>query len=227
MITLFVLTIKSLAVYHKSRDQLAKYITWFGATFGICLIAFSVPSFFTLDPNTLRTSYLIGEFFFYMGMVTQAAIVWCLVLRRYFSVYYITTPIAVAGFGAWAYDISRAKLSLAHNFITYLLPTPTTWVIIIMMLTLFVPVGLYFIRAAHKQVGLKAIMTSYMLGTMYAGIGLSTSSQELFTRQIISPSSAIVNIVISALLLFALVMPWQLGFRMPVRTENTLRLNNH
>jgi len=214
-ITLFVLAIKSLVGYRKSRGQLAKYMAWFGFVFGISLITFSVPSLFSLDPGTLRTSYIIGEFFFYIGMVTQAAIMWCLVLRRYFSIYYVTVPVATLVLAAWLYDIPRVRLSLAHNFITYYDPRPIPWAIIMLMIGLFVPVGAYFIRAASRQIGPKATVTSFVLGMMYVGIGLSTGSEELVTGQIISPASAIVNILISAMLLIALVMPWQLKVMLP------------
>jgi hypothetical protein len=224
-ITLFVLGVKSLVGYRKTHVQLTKYMTWFSAVFFISLIAFSVPALFTLDPDNLRTTYLVGEFFFYAGMVTQAAIMWCLVLRRHFSIYYVTVPVAALALVAWLYDIPHSRLSLAHNFITYLDPQPVPWVITMMMTGLFVPVGVYFLRAAFRQTGVKATVISFVLGMMYVGIGFSTGSQELINGQIISPASAIVNLIISAMLLTALVMPWQLSVKLPGQVESPASVN--
>jgi len=214
-VALFVLGSKSLIGYRKSRGQLAKYMTWFGFVFVISLLAFSVPSFFTLDINILHKTYSVGEFFFFGGMVTQAAILWCLVLRPYMSVYIVTLSVAVMGLITWLYDVTHTRLSLSHGFVTYLDPRVSTWVIILMMIGLFVPVGVYFIRAASHQLGTKATVTSFVLGTMYAGFGLSAASQELINGQIISPLSAIVNLIISGMLLVALVLPWQLSVKLP------------
>ena len=50
---------------------------------------------------------------------------------------------------------------------------------------------------------------------MYAGFGLSAASKELISGQIVSPSSAIPDIIISAMLLTALVLPWQLSVKLP------------
>ena len=224
-ITLFVLGVKSLVGYRKTHVQLTKYMAWFSATFFVSLIFFSVPALFTLDPDKLRTTYVAGEFFFYIGMVTQAAIMWCLVLRRYFSIYYATVPVTLLALAAWLYDASHSRLSLAHNFITYLDPRPVPWVITLMMLGLFVPVGIYFIRAASGQTGIKATAISFVLGMMYVGIGFSTGSQEVINGQIISPASAIVNLIISAMLLTSLVMPWQLGVKLPGQAESPASVN--
>ena len=87
------------------------------------------------------------------------------------------------------------------------------------MILLFVPVGVYFIRAASWQTGLKATVTSFVLGMMYAGIGLSVASEELIARQLLTPASAIVNLLIAAMLLTALSAPWQAGVKLPEQVQ--------
>jgi len=198
-------------------------MTWFGFVFVLSLLAFSIPSFFTLDTGVLHNTYSIGEFLFFAGMITQAAIMWCLILRRYFSVYLVIVPAALLSLATWLYDVPRSRFSMSHGFIAYSDPKLSTWIIIIMMLGLFVPVGVYFIRAARRQIGAKATVTSFVLGMMYAGFGLSAASQELINGQIVSPASAIVNIIISAMLLVALVLPWHLSVTLsaPVRSPAT------
>ncbi|HEX5744550.1 MAG TPA: hypothetical protein VFX84_03835, partial [Candidatus Saccharimonadales bacterium] len=64
-LTLIVLGIKSTKGYRKSRGQLSKYMAWFSWVFLPCLLAFSVPAIFTLDPGIIRTTSLIGELFFW------------------------------------------------------------------------------------------------------------------------------------------------------------------
>lgn len=214
-VTLVVLGIKSVAGYHKSRGELSKYMAWFSWVFLPCLLAFSVPALFTLDHDVLRATSLIGEFFFFMGLVTQAAILWCLILRRYCSIWYVTVPAAIAGLACWLYDVPNSRIVLSDNFINYYDPRPVSIVIAVMVVALFVPVGIYFIRAASLQAGAKATVTSFMLGIMYVGIGLSIASEELIARQLLTPAAAIVNLLIATMLLTALILPWQLRVKLP------------
>lgn len=220
-IVLVVLGLKSVIGYRKFRGQLTKYMVWFSLVFLPCLLAFSVPALFTLDPGILRTTSLIGEFFFWAGLVTQAAILWCLILRRYFSIYYATVPVAIVGLACWLYDTSRSWLFLSHGFINYYDPRIISFVIATMMVALFVPVGMYFIRAASEQAGLKATATSLALGMMYVGIGLSSASEEVFSKQLITPASAVFNLFIAVIVLAALVMPWRLSVRLPAQVQAT------
>lgn len=194
-------------------------MAWFSWVFLPSLLAFSVPALFTLDPGILHTTSLIGEFFFFMGFVAQAAILWCLILRRYFSIWYVTVPVALTGLVCWLYDIPNSRLVLEDNFINYYDPRAVSIVIAILMVGLFVPVGIYFIRAASFQNGMKATATSFMLGLMYVGIGLSTASQELIARQLLTPYSAVVNLIIAAFLLTALLLPWKLSVKLPAPVQ--------
>lgn len=218
-ITLIVLGVKSVRGYRKSRGQLTKYMAWFSWVFLPCLLAFSLPAVFTLDPDVLRITSLVGEFFFFAGLVTQAAILWCLILRRYCSIYLVTVPVGLIGLACWLYDVGHSKLVVGDNFINYYDPRVISFVIAILMIGLFVPVGIYFLRAASLQVGAKATVTSFMMGLMYVGIGLSTGSQEIFSRQLVTPTAAIINLGIAVLLLFALLMPWQLGVKLPGQVQ--------
>ena len=218
-VTIGVLGVKSVMGYYKTRGQLSKYMIWFSVVFFVALMAFSLPAFFTLDHGILRTTYLIGEFFFWAGLVTQAAILWCLILRQYFSVYYAVVPVAITALGCWLYDVSRARLSLEQGFINYYDPLITTFVIAMLVIILFVPVGIYFMRAASHQRSVKATATSFVLGMMYAGIGLSLASEEVISGQIVTPASAVVNIIISAMLLTSLLLPWRLSVKLPEQVQ--------
>ncbi|HEX5743874.1 MAG TPA: hypothetical protein VFX84_00260, partial [Candidatus Saccharimonadales bacterium] len=149
----------------------------------------------------------------------QAAILWCLILRRYFSIYYATVPVALIGLASWVYNIPRSQVVLTDNFINYYDPRIISLTIAVMMTVLFVPVGIYFLRAASWQSGMKGTVTSFMLGMMYVGIGLSVASEEIVAKQLVTPASAIVNLIIGALLLTALLAPWQLGVKLPAPVQ--------
>jgi hypothetical protein len=214
-VTLIVLGMKSVIGYRKSRLELSKYMAWFSWVFLPCLLAFSVPALFTLDPGIIRTTSLIGEFFFFMGLVTQSAILWFLILRRYMPIYYVTGPTAALGTACWLYDIARSRVVLEQGFINYYDPRIVSIIIALMMTALFVPVGVYFIRAASLQSSFKATIASFALGMMYIGIGLSTASEELIARQLLTPYSAVVNLIIAAFVLLALLLPWKFNVRLP------------
>jgi hypothetical protein len=214
-VTLIVLGIKSLRGYRKSRGQLSKYMAWFAWVFLPCLLAFSLPAVFTLEPGPLRIASLVGEFFFYGGLVAQAAILWCLILRRYFGIAYATIPIAAVSLACLLYDIPRSRVVPEPGFINYYDPRIVSLVIAAMVILLFVPVGIYFIRATSMQTGLKATATSFALGLMYVGIGLSIASEEIIAKQLVTPASAAVNLGIGAMLLGALLAPWRLSVKLP------------
>lgn len=218
-VVLVVLGLRSVVGYRKTRGQLTKYMVWFSLAFLPCLMFFSVPALFSLDHGVLLTTSIIGEFFFWAGLVTQAAILWCLVLRRYFSIYYAIVPVAAIALVCWLYDAPRSWLFLSHGFINYYDPRVTSFVIAVMMAGLFVPVGLYFIHAVSGQTGLKAKVTSFALGLMYVGIGLSAASEEVFARQLITSASAVFNLFIAAIVLVALVLPWRLSVRLPAQVQ--------
>jgi hypothetical protein len=214
-VTLIILGTKSVVGYRRSRGELSKYMAWFSWVFLPCLLAFSVPALFTLDVDVLHKTSLIGELFFFMGLATQAAILWCLLLRRYCSIWWVTVPTALIGLACWTYDISGSRIVLSDNFINYYDPRIVSFVIAALVIVLFVPVGIYFIRAASLQNSMKTAVTSFALGLMYVGIGLSIASEEIIARQLLTPAAAIANLVIASLLLVALVLPWHLRVRLP------------
>ena len=216
---MIVLGAKSTAGYHKSRVQLTKYMAWFSWVFLPCLLAFAIPPIFTLDHDVLLKTSFVGEAFFWGGLVAQAAILWCLILRRYVSIYYATIPVALIGTACWIYNLPRASLALSDNFINYYEPYIICVVIAVLMIILFVPVGIYFIRAASWQSGLKATVTSFVLGMMYVGIGLSIASEELIAKELVTPASAVVNLLIAVMLLTALLAPWKLGVQLPAQAQ--------
>src|SRR6185312_2159583 len=145
----FMLSYRSYATYHVSKNELSKYLTWFAFLMAIGQSWLALPSLFTLDPDTLRTTYLIGEFFIYLSMVAQAAVLWCLLLRTRASIYYATIPAFILGACSWGYAVSRSTLQFGtDNFINYRDPTFSTIIIGVVLITLFVPVGIYFLRSA-------------------------------------------------------------------------------
>src|SRR5680860_330710 len=111
VIACLALTIRSFIVYRRAYSQLTKYMCWFGVLITISLVFFGLPAFFTLDNQLLHWSYIIGEFFMYLGFIPQAAILWSLVLRRY-SVYAVTIPVAIIGLATWLYATPNSALHL-------------------------------------------------------------------------------------------------------------------
>lgn len=214
-----VLGIRSTVGYRRSRGQLSKYMAWFSWIYLPCLLAYSIPAIFTLDPDVLRKASLVGEFFFWIGFVAQAAILWCLILRRYFSIYYITVPVAIIGLACFIYDIPTSRIVLSDNFINYYQSRIVSLTIAGLMTALFVPVGIYFIRAASWQSGAKATVTSFVMGMMYAGMGLSIASQEIVAKQLVTPVAAVVDLIIGLMLLTALLIPWRLSVKLPAPVQ--------
>lgn len=207
---------KSFFRYRRSRDELTKYIAWFALVTGLELAAYSVPSFFTLNTGSLLALGLAGEAFFYGSMLAQAAIVWFLILRPRFSIYYLIIPTGVLGLAAWLYSLPHTKLILSNNFITFLNPRFSTIVIGVLLIGLFGPVGLYFLRSAPRQAGFKAIFNSLALGLAYLGIGLIGGGFEIVTGQIMTPTSMISNTIFFTILLIAAAWPRRANAKPPL-----------
>jgi hypothetical protein len=199
---------RSYATYRVSKNELSKYLTWFGLLMGIGQAGLAVPAFFTLDTGTLRTAYLAAEFFIYSSLVAQAAIMWCLLLRTRFHIYYAVVPVALLGALSWLYAVPRSTLSLGgNNFINYRDPAFSTVIIGVMLIGLFVPVGLYFLRSASRQGHAKAILTSLCLGLVYVGIGFFTGGIELLSGQVMTPRSAIFDLAFFFVMFSVLLWP--------------------
>jgi hypothetical protein len=204
----FMLFYRSITSYHVSKNELSKYIAWFGALMGIGQAWLAVPAFFTLEPGTLRTCFLVGEFFIYGSAIAQAAVLWCLILRTRFSIYYATVPVALLGLVSWLYAIPRSTLQFTtNNFINYRDPIFSTIVVGVVLISLFVPVGIYFLRSASHQAHVKAMLTSLSLGLVYVGIGFFTGGIELLVGQVITPRSAIFDLAFFIVMFSVLLWP--------------------
>lgn len=183
---------------------------------GIGQAFLALPPFFTLDTDTLRNMYLIGEFFIYGSAVAQAAILWCLLLRSHVSIYYVTLPIALIGLAAWLYAVPRSTLELvSNNFIQYRDPLFSTIVIGLVLVGLFIPVGIYFLRSAADQAHVKPILTSLALGVVYIGIGFFTGGIELLTGQVITPRSAVFDLAFFIVMFSVLLWPHRATAKAP------------
>lgn len=212
----FMLCYRSYATYRISKNELSKYLSWFGLFMGTGQVMLAVPSFFTLDPGVLRTTYLIGEFFIYASGVAQAAILWCLLLRSRVMIYSTVVPTAFIGLIAWIYALPRSTLQFgADNFINYRDPVFSTIVIGVTLISLFVPVGIYFLGSASKQAHPKAILTSLCLGVVYVGIGFFTGGIELLTGQVITPRSAIFDLAFFIVMFSVLLWPHRASAKVP------------
>jgi hypothetical protein len=204
----FMLCYRSFANYRRSANELSKYLAWFGVLMGCGQSLLAIPAFFTLDPGSLRTTYLSGEFFIYSSSVAQAAILWCLILRSHLSIRAVTVPVGLLGLVSWLYalPLSTLRFSSSH-FINYRDPAFSTAVIGLVLISLFVPVGIYFLRSATKQVKPKAILTSLALGLVYVGVGFFTGGLELVAGQVITPKSAIGDLAFFGIMLAVLAWP--------------------
>lgn len=212
----FMLCYRSFASYRTSKNELSKYLAWFGLLMGIGQAFLAVPAFFTLDSSLLRTFYLIGEYFIYSSAVAQAAILWCLILRSRAPIYAVTVPIALLGLASWIYALPRSTLHFgANNFIVYRDPLFSTIVIGLVLISLFVPVGIYFLRSASEQTQIKPILTSLSLGLVYVGIGFFTGGIELLTGQVITPRSAIFDLAFFIVMFSVLLWPHRAAARAP------------
>ena len=204
---MLVLGVKSLQSYHRSRTELLKYVAWFSLMVGSSLIFFSLPSLFTLNSSVLLKWDLAGEILYYGSMVAQAAMVWLLILRRYVPIYAVIIPVALLCLSSWIYAIPRATVTANPGFIDYLDPRFSSLVLGGLLLVLFLPVGIYFLRLAPRQHGVKSVMNSLVFGLTYIGVGLITGLIEIITGKVINRTTAPGLIVFFALLLVITLWP--------------------
>lgn len=203
----FMLGYRSLTNYRRSKNELSKYLAWFGFLMGVGQFFLAVPSFFTLDLDILRTGYIIGEAWIYGSAVAQAAILWCLILRSKMPIYAMTVPITVVGALSWLYALPRSTIEITNNFVVYRDPLLSTIVVGVVLLSLFLPVGIYFLRSASQQAHPKAILTSLTLGLVYVGVGIFTGGVELLTGQVITPKTAVIDLAFFFVMFSVLLWP--------------------
>lgn len=208
---ILILGVKSLLSYRRSHTELLRYAAWFAILVGISLVFFSLPALFTLNPAVLLKWDLAGEVLYYGSMVVQAAIVWLVILRRYMSVYAVTVPVALLCLSSWIYAIPRARVIASPDFVDYLDPRYSTFVLGGLLLVLFLPVGIYFLRLAPRQHGTKSVMNSLIFGLTYIGVGLTTGLIEIITGKIINRTTAPGLIVFFVILLIIALWPRRAG----------------
>jgi hypothetical protein len=203
----FMLCYRSYNSYKISKSELSKYIALFGLLMGFGQAWLAVPSFFSLDTNILGVTYRIGELFIYSSAVAQAAIAWCFFMRPYMKLRTVTIPIACIGFVSWLYALPYATLKISNNFINYRDPTFSTLVIAAVLIGLFVPVGIYFLKSAKKEPRLQAKLLASALGLVYIGVGFFTGGVEILSGQVITPRSAIGDLVFFSAMFLVLLWP--------------------
>jgi hypothetical protein len=94
-----------------------------------------------------------------------------------------------------------------NNFITGTNPTFTNWATAVLMVGLFVPVGLYFLRQAPRQSGRKAVFTSAVVGMVYLGTGLIAGGFEIITGELMTRTSVIGYDIFFTILLVVALWP--------------------
>jgi hypothetical protein len=212
----YLLGYRSYASYRVSRNELSRYLAWFGILMGTGQAALALPPFFSADASTLRITYIVAESFIYSSLVAQAAILWCLLLRRRMSKFYVMLPAILLGGAAWLYAIPHSTLKFtADNFIEYRDPFFSTAVLGLLLIGLFIPVGLYFLRAASRQEGTKAVLTSLCLGLVYVGVGFFTGGIELLTGQVMTPRSAVFDLAFFFVMFSVLLWPHRAVAKVP------------
>lgn len=217
----FMLCYRSFASYRRSKNELSKYLAWFGLLMGIGQAWLAVPPFFTLDPEILRKTYLAGELIIYSSAIAQAAVLWCLVLRTRVSLRTVTLPITIIGLASWLYAVPRSTIHFGeNNFIIFKDPLISTIIVGVVLVGLFVPVGIYFLRAAAKQSNPKAVLTSLALGVVYIGVGVFTGGIELLVGQVITPRSALFDLAFFFVMFSVLLWPHRTTVKTPVLQRN-------
>ena len=211
----FALGVKSFLAYRDSFNQLTKYICWFSLIMAVALLCFSIPPLFTLDPDKLRYAWIIGELLVYISLIPQAAILWSLILRSHFSVYFLTIATGVIGLGSWLYAVPKLTLTIENNFVGYSEPGISTFTMAFLLGALFIPVGFHFLKATMRQTEFKGRLTTFVLGIVYIGIGVSTASQLLIIGQVASVASSFGNLAFFVVLLGAIVWPRRVKVKPP------------
>lgn len=188
---------------------MTKYMYWFGFLMGIALALFGLPSLFTLDEAILHNGYILGEAFMYLSFIPQAAILWSLVLRKYVPVYLVTIPVGLLGLATWLHGTPNSVLALENNFIDYSEPRINTFSLAVLFIVLFIPVGFHFLQATIRQKGFKDRLVTFMLGMVFAGVGISTAGHLLVAGHAVSVASSGGNIVFFIFMLAAIAWPRQ------------------
>ncbi len=211
---------KSLWRYRSSRDDLSKYMTWFALLMGMALAMFSAAAFFTLNESTLLFWSVAGEFPFFGAMVAQAAIMWFLIIRPRFPVYYLTVPVALLGLAAFIYAVPYTTLSVETNFIVFQNPRFTSWIIALLMFGLFGPVGIYFLRMAPKQSSFKAMLNAVSLSCAFLGVGVVGAGFEVVVGSIMTHFSVITNTIFFSFFLVGVLWPRRADARLPLQLSS-------
>lgn len=128
-------------------------------------------------------------------------------LRTKLSLLATVFPYIIVGLASWLYSVPRATITLNNDFLLYKDPHAATIVIGLILLSLFLPVGFYFLRSGLRQHQLRGTLISLVMGLVYIAVGILTGGVELFYGEVVTHTTAILAMVFFSVQFIVLVWP--------------------
>lgn len=209
---------RALKNYQRLRNPLSGYFAIGGISMALAFFLWSVPFLFTNSETPMQVVSIVGDFFFYLALVSQAALVYYLTLRNKIPKAVFMTPvlvIAIVGFSSHAYGYLHNGVAIVDGQFEYTLPFIASIAQIILLANVFLVGVLLFSRLKEQDTGrsksnLIGIALLLMLSATAGALNIISSGKPNETLPIIA-SYAGGFIVFLLILLFARITRPKIG----------------
>ncbi|MEO7617344.1 MAG: hypothetical protein ABIS59_00720 [Candidatus Saccharibacteria bacterium] len=208
-IALFAFSLRSLAAYNETGNQVAKIYSRMSMAFAFGFLFFAIPMALTLDPAVLTHYYPLSEIPVQIAVQLEIWLLWFIGLRskihlRYLlmvsiplSIIIIGTEIATSHFVVTQNPLIATSVDILFvSFLKSLLYIMISW-----------PLGFFFIAQAKLQPTLRAKITSVMTGLVFLIVSLGAVASSFTSGGGDTYSSTVIDGILFVMFSVVNLMP--------------------
>lgn len=191
-LALYTFAWKSWRTYRRTKNPLAQIYVALGVTFGSGLFFFGVPALFTQDPQWLRYTYFLADFFVQLSLQVAIWLLWFLGLRnriKLLHIYLVSIPFSSVLLTLQGLT-SHVAVSYSPLMIVYTDQVPVLVLKSIIYISVAMPIGYFLIHQAPRQATGRAKLKSFIAGMTFILVGLAATSNNIFDQGSDTPLSA-------------------------------------
>lgn len=208
-VALYTFGFKSWRGYRRTANPLAQMYYTLGATFGTALFFFGVPGLMTQNLHILRYTYFSADFFVQISMQVLIWLLWFVGLRNYVrlrNIYFFTIPFSILSITLEVLT-SHVGISQSPYLIVYSDKLPVLVLKSIIYMAVAMPLGYFLLRQVPNQTSLRAKAKTFTGAMIFIGVGLASTSNNVFDKGSDTRSSATIVMIFFAIFLLAQLLP--------------------
>ena len=180
---LFALGVRSYSRYKKLKSPTSLYLAYFGMLCSVFFLLNSVPMVLTNNTTILKASIIIGNIFYYMGMIVAVILIWHIALKRRVPLIVLLLPASILigiTFYGWTLSVITSQTAKVENgtFIYDLVNYPLWLDAFLSLIYITVGLSLFAEMKKNTEPGSKLRIGSFAF--IFIGAGVIAIYNDLF-----------------------------------------------